>query len=188
MLLRSSLALPAMFVLACSGDSGGGGTGATGVGGTNGGGLPGNAPTTLSGTWTGRAEGATGEPGVTIVISGSQFSMRVYNGALDVNAEGEGFHARILEDDGQASDQATVSRKSPEIGNLGAIPLPLAGGLRVQGAEAGQLCQSTLVDGGVTANCGEVDAGYIMPRSRELWSTVQAELAQAGIRGVLRPA
>ncbi len=163
----SFVALSFIVALAACSDSGNGGTGVSNLPPSGGG-----TVSTLEGTW--QADYARSDGGaapVTIVLSRTEFSLRVDDITLHASAQGSQLAGEVLRDRGDGPERipqldATISRKSAEVGTLGAIPLPLAGGLRIDSGRADTFCQSTLVDGSITAGCGDIgDFGYLMPGS-----------------------
>lgn len=156
----------ACAVLACS-DSNSPGTGTSNLPPPGGGSVG-----TLEGTWQADyASTSGGSPPVTLILSRSTFSLRVGDITLRAEAQGPQFAGQVLGDEGQGPQpierfDATIARKSAEVGTLGAIPLPLTGGLRIDSGRADSFCQSTLVDGSIAASCGDIDDfGYLMPGS-----------------------
>ncbi len=153
-------------LLACS-DDGNGGSG-TGNNAAPGGG----SLTTLEGTWEADyAQSGGGSAPATIELSRTLFSLRIGDITLRADAQGPLFAGQVLRDFGDGPVAApklaaSISRKSAEVGSLGAIPLPLTGGLRIDSGRADTFCQSTLVDGSIAASCGDIDNfGYLMPGS-----------------------
>jgi hypothetical protein len=180
--MRTSLAVCVMSaLLAGCGDSGssGGAGGATGVG--PGAGTP--TITTLAGVWTADETRATGLPAVTVELGGGLFSLRIGEITLRASANGPSFDGVVLVDRGaglQRALGATITRKSAESGTLGAIPLPLTGGLRIDSGDPTAFCQSVFVDGSITANCADsADLGYLLPGSAARGSANGVRLSKA---------
>lgn len=161
-----AFAFAVVGLLAC-GDDGNAGTGGSTLGSGPGGG---GTLSTLEGTWEAdEADAKGGAPRVSITLSRTLFSLRIDDVVLRAEAQGPLFAAEVQQDRGQGPEtvpdmQASISRKSAEVGTLGAVPLPLTGGLRIDSGRADTFCQSTFVDGSISASCGSIDDfGYLMP-------------------------
>ena len=160
-----ALASAALLATSACGDDGNAGAGSNGPGTVGGNG----SISSLTGTWQADyAKAGGGAAPVTLVLSPTEFSLRIDNLLLHADAQGQQFAAaarNASQPNGPELD-ATISRKSAEVGSLGAIPLPLTGGLRIDSGRADTFCQSTFVDGSIQASCGDIDGfSYLMPGS-----------------------
>jgi hypothetical protein len=169
----------AVSLLACGGDDNTGGDG--GTGGSSGFANPANSP--LAGTWRANQTEDPASTDAVIVLSANELTISLPPVGyaplgIVISARGDGnLFVATLENfdftyDGSSPKleptvyTAPITRTTAANLDLGQIPLPIAGGLKIE-SSPGHSCQYTLADGAATASCIGLERSYayLLPKS-----------------------